>query len=108
MTHMTLKYDISQFGQSWCLNDRLYLSNHTRSSDFGKQMFKNKKEMKYASTNFPIINFENPSTKLEVKFAVTSQTARNLISFANPNRIKMRTQFPIPNSHLRFWFYETG
>ena len=29
MTHMTLKYDITQVGRSWCLNDPLYLSNHT-------------------------------------------------------------------------------
>jgi hypothetical protein len=29
------EYDIGQIGRSWCLNDRLDLSNHTRSSDFG-------------------------------------------------------------------------
>ena len=34
MTHMTLKYDISQIGRSWCLNDRLDLSNQTHPSDF--------------------------------------------------------------------------
>jgi hypothetical protein len=35
---MTYKYDISQFGRSWCLNDRLDLSNYTHSSDIGKQL----------------------------------------------------------------------
>jgi hypothetical protein len=35
---MTYKYDISQFGRSWCLNDRLDLNNHTRSSNFGHQI----------------------------------------------------------------------
>jgi hypothetical protein len=32
---MTQKYDISQIGRSWCLNDRLDLSIHTPSSDVG-------------------------------------------------------------------------
>jgi hypothetical protein len=30
-----LKYDISQIYRSWCLNDRLDLSNHTHLFDFG-------------------------------------------------------------------------
>ena len=30
-----IKYEISPFGRSWCLNDRLDLSNHTCSSDVG-------------------------------------------------------------------------
>ena len=33
MMHMTLKYDISQFCRSWCLNDRLNFSNHTSRSN---------------------------------------------------------------------------
>ena len=32
-----MSYDISQIRRSWCLNDHLDLSNHTHSSDFGKQ-----------------------------------------------------------------------
>ena len=36
---MTWKYDISQIGRSWCLNDCLDLSNHTRSSNVGLKNF---------------------------------------------------------------------
>jgi hypothetical protein len=47
-------------------------------------------KLKYATKNFPFIDFSNPlyiSTKQEVKFGLTSKTARNLILFANLNRI---------------------
>jgi hypothetical protein len=32
---MTSKYDISQFGRSWCLEKRLSISNPIGTSDFG-------------------------------------------------------------------------
>ena len=44
---------------------------------------------------FPFINFENPlyfSAELEVKFGLTSGTARNNFFFAKPNRIEMWTR----------------
>ena len=53
-------YDISQICQSWCLNDRLDLSNHTRSSDFGLISVQDKKMEKMHWKYFPFINFENP------------------------------------------------
>ena len=57
MTHMTYKYDISQICQSWCLNDRLDLSNHTRSSDFGLISVKDKKNEKNALEIFSLYKF---------------------------------------------------
>jgi hypothetical protein len=69
---MTLKYDISQFGRSWCLNNPLDLSNQTSSLFINKQI--KKKNQKF----FPFINFENPLyflAELKVKFGLTSGTA---------------------------------
>ena len=91
-SHLTYNYDISQFGWSWCLNDRLVLSNHTRSFNFGKTNFTNSKNLKTRRKFFPFINFENPlyfSAKLEVKFGLTFVIARNLIFFANHIQIKI-------------------
>ena len=48
-TMNTLKYDISQFGQSMCLNDRLDHSHHKEN------IFLNKRRI-----FFPFINLENP------------------------------------------------
>jgi hypothetical protein len=52
MMHMALKYAIRQIGRSWCLNDRLDLSNHTRSI--------NKKIEKRVGNLFSFKMFENP------------------------------------------------
>ena len=93
--HMTSIYDISRFGRSWCLNDRLDVSNHTLWMVFGLLFFKIGKKQKACRKKFPFISFLDPLyflTKQEVKFAMTSETARNLILFANPNRIKMWTR----------------
>ena len=61
---------------------------------------------------FPFINFENPlyfSAELEVKFGLNSGTARNLFFLKtlieNQNVDQIRR---VANSHLIFWFYETG
>ena len=43
MMHMTQKYVISRFGRSWCLNDRLDLSNPTSQSNSGLKMYKKEK-----------------------------------------------------------------
>ena len=37
MTYMISKYDISQFGQSWCLKKRMHPSNQTCWSEYGKK-----------------------------------------------------------------------
>ena len=51
---MTLKYDISQIGRPWCLNDRLDLINPTRPSDLADKLFKNKKIWKRVRNIFPL------------------------------------------------------
>ena len=43
-----MKYDICQIGRSWCLNDRLDLSNHTGHPMLPKKWLKkNKKNDKH-------------------------------------------------------------
>jgi hypothetical protein len=78
---MTLKYDISQFGCPWCVNDHLDSTNNFCSSDFGSKIVQKFKNSKTHRTFFPLIKFENPlffSAKLEVKFSLTFGIARNL------------------------------
>jgi hypothetical protein len=51
---MTQKYDISQTGRSWCLNDRLDPAITPVHPILAKKMFKNKKMEKRVNKKFPL------------------------------------------------------
>ena len=60
MSYFNVICVMRQFGRSWCLNDRLNLSNHTCQSYFAQKILKTYKLRKTRRTFFPFINFKNP------------------------------------------------